>query len=60
MPAHTGDLLPLSGVDWTAGRESQAEYGEPDAGVLPPNDVSNYQFLVNISYTDDSVSIFSC
>eukprot|EP00730_Choanoeca_flexa_P008462 TRINITY_DN12490_c0_g2_i8.p2 TRINITY_DN12490_c0_g2~~TRINITY_DN12490_c0_g2_i8.p2 ORF type:complete len:554 (+),score=104.77 TRINITY_DN12490_c0_g2_i8:25-1686(+) len=50
--SYEGDLLPLAGTDWTAGRESRAAYGEPDAGVVPPNNHSKYQFTTAVEYTD--------
>lgn len=31
--SYMGDLLPLAGVDWTAGREAAEQYGESLAGV---------------------------
>ena len=33
MRTYEGDLLRLSGASWTLGREPNATYGEPHAGV---------------------------
>lgn len=49
---YEGDLMAQSGVTYTWGRESSAQYGEPLAGVRGKTPF--HQFLVNVSPFDDA------
>jgi hypothetical protein len=48
--SYEGDVMAQSGVSWTYGRESSAQYGESLAGVREKTPL--HQFLVDISPTD--------
>src|SRR5437870_10972587 len=48
--SYEGDLMAQSGVQYTFGRESQAEYGESLAGVRDRTPL--HQFLVRVSPYD--------
>jgi hypothetical protein len=48
--SYEGDLMAQSGVTWTYGRESSAQYGESLAGVRDKTPF--HQFLVDVSPTD--------
>lgn len=50
--SYEGDLMAQSGVTWTYGRESSAQYGESLAGVRDRTPL--HQFLVDISPRDKS------
>lgn len=50
--SYEGDILPLAGVPWTAGREGVDQYNESLAGRLfVPNKVGGHQFNVPLNYT---------
>jgi hypothetical protein len=50
--SYEGDLMAQSGVTWTYGRESSAQYGEPLAGVR--EQTPYHQFLVDVDARDAS------
>jgi hypothetical protein len=54
--SYEGDLMAMSDVSYTVGREGKHEYGESFAGKLPP--MGNHDFFYNLTAYDDEGNLF--